>query len=86
VIEDAVAITVPLKGTHVLLVVVAAGFRSIALLYEVLPFGAHLTVARPLAEFVLKEPEIVYVAPTVHPVMIWYTPAPPEATYEVCIC
>ena len=84
--DDAEAVTSPLKATQLVLVVVAAGVRSIALLYEVLPLGAHLTVALPQAEFVLIQPEIVYVKPAVPPAMTWYTPAPPDATYEVCIC
>ena len=79
IVED-VAVTVPLKVPQVLLVVTAAGLRLTASAQEVLPLGAHLTVARPLAEFVRNEPAIVYVAPLVHPVTTWYTPAPPEAT------
>jgi len=33
--------------------------------------GAHLTVARPLAELVLIQPETVYVLPLEHPGTTW---------------
>jgi hypothetical protein len=58
VIDEDVAVTVPSNVDQVLLVVLAAGVRSTALAYDVLPLGATLTVARPLVEFVRNEPWI----------------------------
>jgi hypothetical protein len=59
VMELPVAVTVPLKGTQVLLVVVWAGFRLIAVAQLVEALGLHFTVQVAEAEFVLIQPEMV---------------------------
>jgi len=57
--EVPVAEIVPLKGTHVLLVVVWAGLRFAAVAQSVDAVGLHLTVQVAEAEFVRIQPAIV---------------------------
>lgn len=56
VIDVPVAVTVPLNGTHELLVVVWAGLRSTAVDQLVEAVGLHLTVQVADAELVLIQP------------------------------
>jgi hypothetical protein len=72
VMDVPVAMTSPLKETHELLVVYAAGAKSIASAQEVDPAGLHFTVQdTSLREFVLIQPEIVYSSPMMVLGMTW---------------